>query len=131
MWVPELEEYVLGAEALGKGETFDPKADPIVRVQMRRLRARLNGYYATEGRLDPIWIEIPIGSYTPERQFRRAILLDPNDARCAPDVLHPSGVQRTVRGGAERSGARDRARPGVATGPRVQGRRALLGTAPH
>src|SRR5688500_12526824 len=37
----ELKEYVLGASALHKGDSFDPKADGIVRVQMRRLRERL------------------------------------------------------------------------------------------
>jgi hypothetical protein len=60
---PELKEYLVGTAALGKSASFDPKADPIVRVQMRRVRERLNRYYATEGRFDSIVIEIPTGTY--------------------------------------------------------------------
>ena len=30
-----LKEYTLGAEALGKGEAFDPRIDPIVRAEAR------------------------------------------------------------------------------------------------
>lgn len=60
-----LKEYILGAMVLGKGDTFDPKLDPIVRVQIRRLRDRLQEYYATEGRRDPIVIDLPKGTYIP------------------------------------------------------------------
>jgi hypothetical protein len=42
----DLKEYVLGAEVLGRGPDFDPKADPIVRMQMGRLRAKLERYSA-------------------------------------------------------------------------------------
>jgi predicted ATPase len=61
----DLKEYVLGAAVLRKGDSFDPKADGIVRVQMRRLRERLERYYETEGRDDPLRIVIPKGSYAP------------------------------------------------------------------
>ena len=43
----ELKEYLIGATVLRKASTFDPKADPIVRVQMHRLRERLGRYYDT------------------------------------------------------------------------------------
>ena len=36
-----LKEYTLGAEALGRGESFDPRADPVVRAEASRLRGRL------------------------------------------------------------------------------------------
>jgi tetratricopeptide (TPR) repeat protein len=61
----ELKEYVLGARVLRKGASFDPKLDPIVRVQMRRLRDRLRQYYTTEGRHDPIVIDLQKGRYVP------------------------------------------------------------------
>jgi tetratricopeptide (TPR) repeat protein len=61
----DLKEYLLGATVLRKGEAFDPKADPIVRVQMRRLRGRLERYYATEGRHDALVVGMPKGAYTP------------------------------------------------------------------
>jgi hypothetical protein len=30
---PRLKEYAIGAEALGRGAAFDPKSDPIARVE--------------------------------------------------------------------------------------------------
>jgi len=44
---------------------FDPKLDSIVRVEARRLRARLDAYYRGEGRDVPVRIELPVGSYVP------------------------------------------------------------------
>src|SRR5215207_9367786 len=35
-----LKEYTLGVEALGRGDSFDPRTDPIVRAEASRLRAR-------------------------------------------------------------------------------------------
>src|SRR2546429_6966235 len=77
----DLKEYVLGATVLRKGESFDPKADPIVRVQMRRLRGRLERYYATEGRDDALVVDIPKGAYTPT--FRIVAPGDPFTKRSA------------------------------------------------
>src|ERR1043166_9118995 len=47
-------EYTLGAEALEKGDAFDPRTDPIVRAEASLLRTRLDRYYETEGGLDPL-----------------------------------------------------------------------------
>jgi serine/threonine-protein kinase len=63
--VDRLKEYTLGAEGLGRGEDFDPRTDPIVRAEASRLRARLERYYAVEGRDDAVVIELPKGSYVP------------------------------------------------------------------
>jgi hypothetical protein len=43
--------------------------DPIVRVQARNLRLRLERYYAGLGAQDPLVIEMPQGTYVPV--FRR------------------------------------------------------------
>src|ERR1043165_3259801 len=64
-----LKEYTLGAEALEKGDAFDPRTDPIVRAEASRLRTRLDRYYETEGGLDPLVIALPKGTYVPV--FRR------------------------------------------------------------
>ena len=40
----QLKEYVIGVQVFDKDSSFDPRADPIVRVQARRLRARLVRY---------------------------------------------------------------------------------------
>lgn len=61
----ELKEYVIGVQVFGKEDTFDPRTDPIVRVQARRLRAKLVGYYREEGRADELIIELPKGGYAP------------------------------------------------------------------
>jgi len=61
----ELKEYVIGVEVFGRGEAFNPKADSIVRVEARKLRAKLEEYYQNEGRADPLRIEIPKGGYAP------------------------------------------------------------------
>src|SRR5580765_5953929 len=53
----EIKEYVLGVEVFDRGEAFDPKIDTIVRVQARRLRAKLREYYEAEGRSDRVIIE--------------------------------------------------------------------------
>src|SRR5262245_24046151 len=57
----ELKEYVVGVQVFGKDQSFDPRTDPIVRVQARRLRARLAQYYQAEGRADEIIVELPKG----------------------------------------------------------------------
>jgi Tol biopolymer transport system component len=59
-----LKEQVLGAELYGKGPEFDGVADPIVRVDARRLRDKLREYYV-EFPQDPIQISLPKGSYVP------------------------------------------------------------------
>src|SRR5580704_13656366 len=61
----QLKEFVIGVEVFGKGPSFDPRNDPIVRVQARRLRAQLARYYHEEGHDDETLIELPKGGYTP------------------------------------------------------------------
>ena len=52
-------------QVFDKESSFDPRADPIVRVQARRLRARLARYYREEGGADGLVIELPKGGYAP------------------------------------------------------------------
>jgi serine/threonine-protein kinase len=61
----QLKEYVIGVQVFGKEDSFDPRTDPIVRVQARRLRARLVRYYRGEGQNDGVVIELPKGGYSP------------------------------------------------------------------
>ena len=61
----QLKEYVIGVQVFDKESSFDPRADPIVRVQARRLRARLVRYYRDEGHEDALVIEMPKGGYSP------------------------------------------------------------------
>jgi len=65
-----LKEYLLGVEVFDRGPAYDPRIDPIVRVEARRLRAKLKAYYASTGRDDQLRIEFPKGTYTPVFRFR-------------------------------------------------------------
>lgn len=42
-----LKEYPIGLEVFGRGRDYDPRLDPVVRVEARRLRAKLAEYYDT------------------------------------------------------------------------------------
>src|SRR5579863_4707644 len=64
-----LKETLLGIEVFDRGRDFDPKLDPIVRIDARRLRARLAQYYSDEGTTDSVLIVMEPGSYVP--LFRR------------------------------------------------------------
>jgi hypothetical protein len=65
-----LKEYTVGTEALGRGSSFDPRTDTIVRAEVSRLRNRLDKYYATEGQTDSLVIALSKGSYVPRFQSR-------------------------------------------------------------
>jgi tetratricopeptide (TPR) repeat protein len=60
-----LKEYSVGVHVFGRETAFDPRTDPVVRVQARRLRARLDRYYREEGQHDEIVVELPKGGYAP------------------------------------------------------------------
>jgi serine/threonine-protein kinase len=61
----ELKEYLLGVEVFDRGQDFDPRLDPIVRVEARRLRAKLEDYYKGGGQSDPVRIVFRKGGYAP------------------------------------------------------------------
>src|SRR5580704_10571856 len=61
----QLKEYVLGVEVFDRRPSYDPRVDPIVRVEARRLRSKLESYYDSEGRGDELIIEFPKGTYAP------------------------------------------------------------------
>jgi eukaryotic-like serine/threonine-protein kinase len=58
-----LKEYRLGVEVFGRGTSFDPKLDPVVRMAARRLRVKLREHYEDGGQGAPLRIEVPKGGY--------------------------------------------------------------------
>ena len=62
----QLKEARIGLEVFGRRpDSYDPAIDPIVRVQMGRLRTKLRAHYQAAGAVDPVRIDIPVGSYAP------------------------------------------------------------------
>ncbi len=72
----ELKEYVLGVEVFDRPVSHDPRIDPIVRVEARRLRAKLRDFYQSDGAQDELMIEYPLGSYVPRFRVRATLLQD-------------------------------------------------------
>jgi hypothetical protein len=58
-----LKEYQIATEVFGRQSDFDPQVDSMVRVQAGRLRTKLAEYYSSEGGADPVWVELPKGTY--------------------------------------------------------------------
>jgi hypothetical protein len=58
-----LKEYQIATEVFGRQSNFDPQVDSMVRVQAGRLRTKLAEYYSSEGGADPVWVELPKGTY--------------------------------------------------------------------
>ena len=89
----QLKEYVIGVQVFDKESSFDPRADPIVRVQARRLRARLLRYYREEARPDELVIELPKGGYAPSfKRARDRRILAALDRRRADPAEHDRGA---------------------------------------
>jgi TolB-like protein/Tfp pilus assembly protein PilF len=61
----QIKEYSVGVEVFDRKHDYDPRTDPIVRVEARRLRDKLRAYYKSEGQNDSIVIELPKGAYMP------------------------------------------------------------------
>lgn len=61
----QIKELVLGHEVFDRDASYDPRLDPIVRVEARRLRQRLAEYYAGPGASEPFRIDFPKGAYAP------------------------------------------------------------------
>jgi serine/threonine-protein kinase len=67
-----LKEYLVGVEVFDRGKDYDPRIDPIVRVEARRLRAKLKAYYASAGKSDTVIVQFPKGAYAPVFRSRAA-----------------------------------------------------------
>jgi hypothetical protein len=85
--VASIKEYTVAVEALGRPKDFNPKRDPIVRVEAYRLRKRLAAYYAAEGASHPVRITLEPGQYIPRFETaapQREIPLPPPAATGQP-----------------------------------------------
>jgi len=87
-------ECLIGMEIFGRPPDYDPGADPIVRVEARRLRRKLAEYYENDGREDSVRIDVPKGGYLPVFEMRE----EPESARPSSIAVLPF-VDRTPEGG--------------------------------
>jgi hypothetical protein len=89
----QIHEQEVGTRVFGRLPGYDTAADNIVRVSATDLRKRIESYFADSGRLEPIVVEIPRGSYT--------LLLRPRtvpqpDSTPAPESALPNSAPEPV-----------------------------------
>ena len=87
-----IKEFAIAIDALGRNPSFDPKSDPIVRVEAGRLRDRLSAYYQQEGEADPVLISLPKGAYVPDFSERQSPALALRAAVLRLSILPPENV---------------------------------------
>src|SRR5689334_15618164 len=58
----ELKEYTIALEVFDKDGSFDPRLDPTVRSEARRLRSKLAEYYESANADDKVHIDLPKGA---------------------------------------------------------------------
>jgi hypothetical protein len=73
----QLKEYSVAIDGLGKPTSYDPQHNSAVRIQMGRLRQRLAEYYRTEGKNDPILVELPKGRFRLTFEHRAMAAAEP------------------------------------------------------
>jgi tetratricopeptide (TPR) repeat protein len=109
----QIKEYSLGAEVFARGDDFDPRIDPIVRVQARNLRARMAKYYEGPGAEEAVLIDLPKRTYVPVFAWRAAAggvdsaeaalpaAIEPTPEALAPGVADPPAapIQAPARPG--------------------------------
>jgi TolB-like protein len=79
----------MARQLFGRDDAFDPSLDPVIRVQFGRLRKALENYYSTEGKKDPIIIDIPNRRYTPVFQNVSSIGVNGHAAETDPNGRPP------------------------------------------
>ena len=80
-----LKGFTIAQQIFGRDESFDPKSDPVVRLEARRLRRDLDSYYVGPGAGERLRIAIPKGGYVPEFE-QRAAALPPDPAEPPDDI---------------------------------------------
>src|SRR3954453_9688124 len=76
-----IKAYTIAVDAFDRDPSFDPLADPVVRIEAGRLRRCLEHYYLAEGAADRIRITISKGGYVPH-----FIVMD-GEGRSVPEAL--------------------------------------------
>src|SRR4051812_23284077 len=83
----EMKESLVGIDVFDRAADYDPRIDPIVRVEARRLRKKLQQYYAGTGASDAVHIELPKGTYVPLFHFADERTAPPQEPAAKPRIL--------------------------------------------
>jgi hypothetical protein len=86
-------EQEIGIEVFGRRPDYDTAQDAIVRVQVSQLRKRLEQHFASEGRDEPLVIEIPKGTYTPVFRSRESDSSPDRPPELLPPHMPPRGTR--------------------------------------
>jgi hypothetical protein len=82
-----IKEYNIAVQALGRPQDFDPSQDSVVRVEVSRLRKRLQQFYETEGASHDIHVHLADVGYVP--RFVRQSQTKSNGLETASAVAQP------------------------------------------
>lgn len=93
----QLKEYTIAIDGLGKPDSYDPRLNSAVRIQIGRLRQKLGEYYRTEGKEDDLVIDLPKGCFrltcTPRAGFIPAI-----EPPAVSEYIPPQHIEKTEAG---------------------------------
>jgi tetratricopeptide (TPR) repeat protein len=98
-----LKEYQVGLDVFDRSGDYDPRTDPVVRVEARQLRFKLAEYYGGSGREDQVVISLPKGGYMVRFEWQGAKGAEETPAQsgaAAPSgapVLEPSAPGQPKR----------------------------------
>lgn len=87
-----IKAYSIAVDVFGRPQSFDPQADPIVRVQARRLRTLLEQFYDTGKSASSVQIRLPLGRYVPEFALASPRLEAAGDAAASAPGKPPKPV---------------------------------------
>ncbi len=91
-----IKQYTIGVEVYRRGPSFDPKSDPLVRIEAGRLRRALDRFYAGTGRSDPILIQIPRGTYAPRFIRKETAAAGPKSPTESAGTILSEAIKRPV-----------------------------------
>jgi TolB-like protein/Tfp pilus assembly protein PilF len=92
----QLKEQLVGVEVFDRKGDYDPRTDPIVRVEAMRLRSKLKAYYTSTGRPDCVLIELPKGAYVPSFRTRNANHSSGQSVRPQPAPANLAAEERSI-----------------------------------
>jgi hypothetical protein len=101
----DIREQHIGKAVFGRRPEYDAGIDNIVRVEARELRKRLDTYFSTDGRDEPVVIRIPKGSYVP--------IFEPRSSATGPSLEHGNGEELAISGSSSPHRSEPFSRPAI------------------